>query len=707
MAEPDYTTAEDLLRMQAEMQAKDQALAAQGYAPGETPSEEEQAQMQMLAQAEQLPEPDMPFADPFTDPFADASSVGFADPFAATEEELVNPLEDYSEFPEEPGTSRASQELGEMFVPPMLGGDAPRVGPGRTTEETGGGVGSTLTLAQRAAVATAAMTMTDPQEIANMLKEISNDVIGITYAPDGAIIATNNETGARGLINRPGASGMDALQMLGLGAMFTPAGRFASMGVKTVLPRVASATMRKQLEKAAVRRASYRMAGAAGATQTGIEAGHEAVPGGDFDPEDIAFTAVAGKVGEHLAKPLANVAAKGKELIGYTVDIVPKGVQQALDYAKSTGRKIYTSDALSQYISPIQNIFFKTIERVPITGIGRQRIRQKAARTDALIDIANKYGIDIESELGQDIADNFITRMIKQRFWGKNKEIMDPENWPSGVTQPQARREAQAKAHELLERAFVKESESVVDVAIAKQLRDGNLTDETVERVLDQGTSKRVVDLFNKLMPEGKQAVKRRFLIKGMEKSGWTPDAPQIADPDGFVKYLSTPKNRKMLKVFFDEGEQELLEGAREYMRITALAAQTGKGSGMVAAMGGGAAVGLAVLNGLWGVAAATALAGQVIQGPAIRNALLKLTYAKGDPTKAQAIMKELRGLVVAAENQYFESGGPPELPDIEFNKEMMKDLGDYGMEYLRTLGDRGMEKFEDVTGELSRMLTE
>jgi hypothetical protein len=592
-----------------------------------------------------------------------------------------------------------------MFVPPMLGGDAPMVGPGRTTPETGGGVGSTLTVGQRAAISAAAMTMTDPEEIASMLKAVSNDVIGITYAPDGAIIATNNETGARGLVNRPGASGMDLMQLLGLGAAFSPAGTIASLGVKTALPAVASATMRKQLEKAAVRRASYQAAGTFGATQTVIEAGHEAVPGGEFDPEDIAFTAVAGKVGEHLAKPLANVATKTKELMGKVADVVPKGVQQALDYAESTGRKIYTSDALSQYISPIQNIFFKTIERVPITGIGRQRIRQKAARTDALIDIANKYGINIETELGQDIADNFITRMIKQRFWGKNEEIMNPANWPSAVTRPHEHRQAAAKAQELLERAYVKESDQVVNAAIATQLKKGNLDDETVERVLDQGDSKSVVDLFSKLMPEGKQAVKKRFLIRGLEKSGWTPDAPQIADPDGFVKYLSDPKNKKMLKVFFDEGERELLEGAREYMRITALAAQTGKGSGMVAAMGGGAAVGLAVLNGLWGVAAASALAGRVIQGQTIRDLLLKLTYAKGDPAKAQLIMQELRPLVVAAENQYFESGGPPELPEIEFSKDMMKDLGDYGMQALRGLGGYGMEKLEDVSQSLSRML--
>jgi len=296
--------------------------------------------------------------------------------------------------------------------------------------------------------------------------------------------------------------------------------------------------------------------------------------------------------------------------------------------------------------------------------------------------------------------------MVKQRFWGKNAEVMDPANWPSPVSKPYEHRQAAAKAEEYLERAFVKESEDVVDAAIAKQLRQGNLDDEIVERVLDQGVPKRVRDLFGRLMPEGQMAVKQRFLIKGLEKSGWTPDAPQIADPDGFVKYLSSPKNKKLLEIFFDEGERDLLEGAREYMRITSLAAQTGKGAGMVAAMGGSAAVGLAVLQGMYGTALASAFVGRVVQGRVIRNLLLKFVYAKGDPAKAQAIMKELRGYVVAAENQYLEEGGPPPLPDIEFSRDMMKDLSDYGMDQLRLSGEYVKETAEEATTALGRMLS-
>jgi hypothetical protein len=321
--------------------------------------------------------------------------------------------------------------------------------------------------------------------------------------------------------------------------------------------------------------------------------------------------------------------------------------------------------------------------------------------------LVNKFGINIESELGQDIADSFVTRMIRQRFWGKNKEIMDPENWPTGVTEIGAEKLqiVKQKSQELLERAFRKESDEIIDAALAKQLKQGNLDGEIVEMVLDQANPRRVNDLFHKLLPDGQLGVKQRFLTKALEKAGWSPDAPQIADPDGFVKALSKPEARKVMKVIFDENELNLVEGVREYLRMTSLAAKTGKGAGMVAAVGGTAAIAGTMFSGLFGSAALIAASGRAIQSKAVRNLLLKLTYAKGDPVKSQAIMRELRPLVVALENQYLEEGGPPELPDVEFDKDMMKDLGDYGMERLRAVGAAGMDQLEDVTKSLSDML--
>jgi len=755
------TSADEIRRMFAEQQAEDEALTAAGFAPGETPPEEfrEALLEETLPEAQQVFtgeafEEEPPWVNPFIDePVADPS--GFVNPFVESAgPPVANPLEDLqSDFPMEPGTSRASQEMGEIFVPPWLGGSAELVGPGRTTPETGGGVGAELTqppninttdmefllanfkLADaqtggdpaeiekakeeltraeeggepvsrlgKYGISLAALSMTDPQEIATMLDQYPE--IDISYAPDGAIIATNNKNGARGLINRPGMSMMDGLQMLGIMTAFHPAAKFASLGIKTVLPGVATKTMRKALEREATKQAVRQGAGATAVTQAVIEAG-QATAGGTYDPEDVAFMGVAGAAGEKLVKPAAVLASKGKELVGKVADVAPRSVTQALDYARSTGRRIFSSDALMESMTPVQNIALKVIERIPVSGIGSLRTEQKAARTDALVELANKYGIDIEKELGQDIANNFITRMIKQRFWGKNAEVMNPNNWPSRITKPEEYLAAKQKAQELLERAWLREADDAVDAGLAKALGRGDLDDEVVERILDQAKPKRVTDLMSKLMPEGKQAVKQRFITKALEKSGWTPDAPQIADADGFVKYLSDPKNRKMVNIIFDQTERDLIEGTTEYLRMTAVAGAAGKGAGMVAAVGGSAIIVGALWQGLFTGAAVTAITGRMIQSVPVRNLLLKLKYAKGNPEKTQKVMQQLRPAVLALSSTYLESGGPPEFPEVEFDKDMMKDLGDYSMDYLRSLGDVGFKKFEDVTGRLSEMLTE
>jgi hypothetical protein len=727
-------TPSELLGLQLEQMEEDRLLMEAGYAPGEVPPEgAKDPLMQAELEAETIPEAEAQFQTTTTyyDPFAEYDEVdeGTADydPFAEYDVPerhggLANPLvnEFPSDFPMEPGTSRASQELGEMFVPPQIGGVAPQIQKGRTAPATGGGVGETLPMSQQLMISAAALTMTDPEEIAEMLRQYPDD-IAVQYAPDGAILATNIKTGARGLVNRPGTSVMDVLQSLGIVATYAPGGSWASLGVKTALPKVASATMRHQMEKQGIAKAGTRMAAASGVTETGVQTGQH-LAGGTFDPEDIAFATGAGKAGEHLAKPIARVATKGKELFGKTGAVVPKNVMQALEYAKQTGRKIFTSDAMSDFMTPVQTIAMKVIERIPITGIGKLRRKQKAARTDALVDLVNKYDINIEEELGHDIVQSFYDRLIKQRFWGKNKDLITRSEWPKAGINPEtriwdpvtktfgepateARRAAQQKAQDLLESAFEKESKEIIDGALARQLKEGNLDDEIVERVLDMGIPKRVRDLYDKLLPDGKKAVKKRFLSKGLEKAGWTPDAPQISNPDEFVKYLSDPKNKKMLNIFFDQGEKDLIEGTREYLRMTSAAAKTSAGAGMVAAVGGASAVGLTMFAGL-GWAGITAGAGRVIQGRVVRNLLLKLAYAKGNPEKAQTIMQALRPAVMALESQYFEEGGPPELPPIEeFDEQMMKDLGDYGMEYLRSLGDVGMKKIEGVTGTLSEML--
>jgi len=78
-----------------------------------------------------------------------------------------------------------------------------------------------------AALTPALLTATDPNEIASILKSNVPNV-GITYTPEGAVIARNNKTGATVELNKPGLSKLDFLQGIGIMAAFTPGGRAAT-----------------------------------------------------------------------------------------------------------------------------------------------------------------------------------------------------------------------------------------------------------------------------------------------------------------------------------------------------------------------------------------------------------------------------------------------------------------------------------------------
>ena len=124
------------------------------------------------------------------------------------------------------------------------------------------------------------LATTDPEEIADIItssvpeiqKVMERDQAGNVFP-----VLVNNKTGAATPINKPGLSGMDVLQMAGLGAAFTPAGRAGTVG----------GAMLK-----------------AGATETAIQ-GAQAATGGEFNPEDVVLsTATAGafKGGEQFAR---------------------------------------------------------------------------------------------------------------------------------------------------------------------------------------------------------------------------------------------------------------------------------------------------------------------------------------------------------------------------------------------------------------------
>lgn len=123
-----------------------------------------------------------------------------------------------------------------------------------------------------AKVAPALLTTTDPQEMADILKSNFPEV-GIQYDEKGNIIAGNNKTGQRVVLNKPGASAMDLYNVLGIGSLAIPAG---ASGAASLPVRAA------------------QIAAQSGAT-TAAQEGYQSALGGDFDLTNVLVdTAAAG-----------------------------------------------------------------------------------------------------------------------------------------------------------------------------------------------------------------------------------------------------------------------------------------------------------------------------------------------------------------------------------------------------------------------------
>ena len=136
--------------------------------------------------------------------------------------------------------------------------------------------------ATTAAITPALLTATNPEEMAQILQS-GFESIGITSDEKGNLIANNNKTGAKVVLNKPGVSQIDILQGLGIAAAVTPAGRVAG---------------------------ALKVGGAAGATSAGIEA-LQALSGGEFDASQVAIDTVTAGV---LDKAFEVAKASGRSI---------------------------------------------------------------------------------------------------------------------------------------------------------------------------------------------------------------------------------------------------------------------------------------------------------------------------------------------------------------------------------------------------------
>jgi len=153
-------------------------------------------------------------------------------------------------FTGESRETRATRELPELESA-LVGGEA-------------SGFLSTMDPMDAAKVAGAIAITEDPNERASILKDASPD-FGIQYDEKGNVIAANNKTGQRVVLNKPGLSASDLFPAFGQFAASLPAA--GAGGAKAITA-------------------------ATGATTAGIE-GLQELAGGEFNPENVVLDLVA------------------------------------------------------------------------------------------------------------------------------------------------------------------------------------------------------------------------------------------------------------------------------------------------------------------------------------------------------------------------------------------------------------------------------
>ena len=265
------------------------------------------------------------------------------------------------EKPQEPGVL---ESIGNFFT----GADRETRATQELPELTESGILSGLGLpaGQSAMLAIAISTMTDPEEIAKTLQAASPD-IGIQYDEKGNIIAANNRTGARTVINKPGVSPIDVAQTAGLMAAFTPAGRVANT-----------------VGGGALRQAAALGAGSA-LTQAAIESGQQAA-GGEFDGSEVALSGALGAAG-----PLVMGG------VGRAVDAVrgairgqPAATSELVQSAERAKIPLMTTDVVEP-TTFIGKSARSAGERIPVAGTGGLRATQQEARQRAIQELGEAF----------------------------------------------------------------------------------------------------------------------------------------------------------------------------------------------------------------------------------------------------------------------------------------------------------------------------
>lgn len=197
-------------------------------------------------------------------------------------------------------------------------------------------------------------------------------------------------------------------------------------------------------------------------------------------------------------------------------------------------------------------------------------------------------------------------------------------------------------------------------------LEAGEIDQGLIRTILKSGDEKSMQRMFVSMTPEGRNAARQMILRNATKVAGWrrgkATEAP--IDPDQLLKWINTDAVSKQLDIFFpDEVAQAELNGLREYLKLTAQAAQTGKGVGMAAAGGGMGQFAANTVNFL--TLGAVGGLGHAYQSKVVRNLLARLYHIKGDQRQVDAWMREAEPVLLAAGRQMMQNWSENDPQDL------------------------------------------
>lgn len=233
----------------------------------------------------------------------------FVEPEQTTDH--ANPFDQFVESEPEPVTVRQAEEPGffHQAAEAITGSERETRATEELPELAYSGLLSGSDMLTGVKVVPAILTADNPEEIADIITS-NYPEIGKQYDRKGNLLLANNKTGARAVVNKPGFSSQDALNLLGLGSLYASGGGLGSVGKSVAgkaatkfpaaaekiakfaeMPIQAATELIKKYPKLSAFVGGAAGAGAATAT---VEAGQEAV-GGEFNLENVlADMAVSG-----------------------------------------------------------------------------------------------------------------------------------------------------------------------------------------------------------------------------------------------------------------------------------------------------------------------------------------------------------------------------------------------------------------------------